>query len=168
MSKLLGIRKAAHLIGGILAIGTAAGFPHMAKSADGEPGASLEEIVVTAQRRQENIQDVPISMSAITGATLENLGLRDFNGYAALIPNLSLGVGSGAGGAGSGAGVSSARAVAIRGVAGNNTTALYVDDTPVPLVVRSSRHRLRSCGSSSWSAGVPCLAPDRWAARYAS
>jgi iron complex outermembrane recepter protein len=133
MSKIFCIGSAEGLIGGILAIGIATGFPHLAKSADIEPSAGLEEIIVTAQRRQENMQEVPISMSAITGATLENLGIRDFNDYAALIPNLSIGVGSGAGGAGSGAGVSSARAVAIRGVAGNNTTALYLDDTPVPL-----------------------------------
>ena len=95
----------------------------------------LEEIVVTAQRRSEKLQDVPISMSAITGATLENLGAKNFNDYAALIPNLSVGTGSGAGGNGNAFGVSSTRAVAIRGVAGNNTTALYLNDTPIPLSV---------------------------------
>jgi iron complex outermembrane receptor protein len=95
----------------------------------------LDEIIVTAQRREQKLQDVPISMIAITGATLENLGFTSFNDYATLIPNLSVGSGAGAGGNGNGFGVSSTRAVAIRGVAGNNTTALYLNDTPIPISV---------------------------------
>jgi iron complex outermembrane receptor protein len=98
-------------------------------------GDKLDEITVTAQRREEKLQDVPISMSAVTGATLENLGFTSFNDYAGLIPNLSVGTGAGAGGNGNGFGVSSTRAVAIRGVAGNNTTALYLNDTPIPISV---------------------------------
>jgi iron complex outermembrane receptor protein len=93
----------------------------------------LQEIVVTAQRRPENLQSVPISMDAITGATLENLGEKNFFDYASTVPNLAVGIGAGAGGAGSGFGVSTSRAVAIRGVAGNNTTGFYLNDTPVPL-----------------------------------
>ena len=97
------------------------------------PSDSLEEVIVTAQRRSEKLQEVPISMSAISGATLENLGAKKFNDYAGSIPNLAIGTGAGAGGNGSAFGVSSTRAVAIRGVAGNNTTAFYLNDTPVPL-----------------------------------
>ncbi len=97
------------------------------------PANALEEIVVTAQRRSETMQEVPISMSAISGATLENLGAKNFNDYAGSIPNLAIGTGAGAGGNGNAFGVSSTRAVAIRGVAGNNTTAFYLNDTPVPM-----------------------------------
>ena len=96
-------------------------------------GDTLEEVVVTAQRRSEKLQDVPISMSAISGATLENLGAKSFNDYAASIPNLAIATGAGAGGNGNAFGVSSTRAVAIRGVAGNNTTGYYLNDTPIPM-----------------------------------
>ncbi len=96
-------------------------------------GERLEEIVVTAQRREEKLQDVPISMSAVTGAVLENLGAKNFNDYAAMIPNLANGTGAGAGGNGNAFGVSSTRAIAIRGVAGNNTTGFYLNDTPMPM-----------------------------------
>ena len=51
----------------------------------------LEEVLVTAQRHTENIQSVPISMDAISGATLENLGDKKFFDYAASIPNLTVG-----------------------------------------------------------------------------
>jgi iron complex outermembrane receptor protein len=39
--------------------------------------AQIEEIVVTAQRRAENVQDVPISVSAMSADTLEALGAVD-------------------------------------------------------------------------------------------
>ena len=98
-----------------------------------QPSAELEEIVVTAQRRAETLQSVPVSVSAITGTTLADFGVKNFFEYATTIPNLSIGAGTGAGGNGNGLGVSSSRAVTIRGVAGNNTTGFYLNDTPIPL-----------------------------------
>jgi outer membrane receptor protein involved in Fe transport len=97
------------------------------------PGDQLEDVVVTAQRRAEKLQDVPISMSAVTGATLENFGDKAFTDYAMTIPNLAVTSGAGAGGNGNAFGVSSTRAIAIRGVFGNNTTGFYLNDTPVPM-----------------------------------
>ena len=122
-------RAGARVICGLMPFGGLA----LAQSPPEAPVSQLQQIVVTAQRREENLQNVPISMDAITGTALENLGDKDFFDYATTIPNLSVGIGTGAGGAGSGFGVSTSRAVTIRGVAGNNTTGLYVDDTPVPL-----------------------------------
>ena len=57
--------------------------------ADGNDNG-LETIVVTAEKREEKLQDVPMSVSAITGSTLDNLQARDFADYAALVPGLSL------------------------------------------------------------------------------
>jgi len=99
------------------------------------PSGGLEPVVVTATRHSESIQNVPISMDAITGATLDKLGDKNFFDYASTIPNLSVGLGTGNGGNGSGFGVSSTRSVTIRGVAGNNTTGFYLNDTPLPLDV---------------------------------
>ena len=39
---------------------------------------ALDEIVVTAQKRTERLQDVPISVQAITGETLQNMGVQNF------------------------------------------------------------------------------------------
>ncbi len=93
----------------------------------------LGEIVVTAQRRSEKLQDVPISMSVVTAATITDFGEQSLSDYAAGMPNLSLSSGAGAGGHGSSFGVSSTRAIAIRGVFGNNTTSFYLNDTPIPM-----------------------------------
>jgi iron complex outermembrane receptor protein len=47
----------------------------------------LEEIVVTATRREETIQSVPMSITAITEVSLENRAATQFFDYASAIPN---------------------------------------------------------------------------------
>ncbi len=49
---------------------------------------SLEEIVVTAQKRAENLQDVPVSISALTQEMVDELNLETAGDIAAAIPNL--------------------------------------------------------------------------------
>jgi outer membrane receptor protein involved in Fe transport len=49
----------------------------------------LEEVVVSAQKRTENAQDVPSSIEVLSSTTIENLGIRDFGDYALLVPSLS-------------------------------------------------------------------------------
>ncbi|MDB9734670.1 TonB-dependent receptor [Porticoccaceae bacterium] len=52
--------------------------------------AVLEEIIVTAQKRTESLQDVPISMSALDGQKLEEVGIHSFQELTAYVPNLSI------------------------------------------------------------------------------
>jgi iron complex outermembrane receptor protein len=119
--------------GASMLVFTLAAAPTVAQTPPSSSG--LEEIVVTAQRRPEPLQSVPISMSAISGVTLEKMGDKNFFDYATTIPNLSVGMGTGSGGNGDGFGVSTSRSVTIRGVAGDNTTGFYLNDTPIPLSV---------------------------------
>jgi iron complex outermembrane recepter protein len=49
----------------------------------------LEEIVVTAQRRETNLQDTPISVTAVTAQALQSQGIRTVNDLAASVPNLT-------------------------------------------------------------------------------
>jgi len=51
--------------------------------------ASAGDIVVTAQRREERLQDVPLSISAVSGATLEKAGVTNVNDLATFTPNLT-------------------------------------------------------------------------------
>jgi iron complex outermembrane recepter protein len=51
--------------------------------------AQLTTIVVTAQRRSENIQDVPISMQALTSQTLRQLNIATFDDYVKYLPNVT-------------------------------------------------------------------------------
>jgi outer membrane receptor protein involved in Fe transport len=50
---------------------------------------ALEEVVVTARKREETQQDVPISITAFTAEKIENLGIESVYDVAKLTPNLS-------------------------------------------------------------------------------
>lgn len=50
--------------------------------------AQLEEIIVTATRREESLQDVPISVTALTGVALQEGGFSDMDDLSIFIPNL--------------------------------------------------------------------------------
>ena len=50
--------------------------------------AELEEIIVTAQKRAESLQDVPMSVSALSGAKVEEAGLHSYGELAQYVPNL--------------------------------------------------------------------------------
>lgn len=52
--------------------------------------AQIEEIVVTAQKRAENIQDVPISISAFSGEFMQDSGVNTLQDLSTYTPNLSL------------------------------------------------------------------------------
>src|SRR5258706_9270735 len=62
---------------------------HPAEPASNSTGAgadTLEEVVVTAQRRTENMQDVPISMQAFTAQALQQLNISTLEDYVKFLP----------------------------------------------------------------------------------
>ncbi len=87
-----------------------------AQSSDG----GLEEVVVTAQRRAEAIQDVPIAITALTGAQLERLNVGDTLDLVKLVPNAF---------ASNNTGLGTANVYSIRGL--NNTESIATFDPPV-------------------------------------
>src|SRR3546814_11566011 len=50
----------------------------------------LDEIVVTAQKRERSMQDVPIAISALSGATLRDTGALGMQAVAQLVPSLAV------------------------------------------------------------------------------
>jgi len=52
--------------------------------------ALLEEIVVTAQQRAQSMQDVPVSVAAVTAEKIANAGIVDLQGLSELVPNFSI------------------------------------------------------------------------------
>ena len=53
-------------------------------------GGGLEEIIVTAQRREENLQNVPITMQAISGDQLKELNVTTIEEAVKLLPNVTM------------------------------------------------------------------------------
>ena len=93
-----------------------------AAAAPAAPGA-LQEVVVTATRRSEDIQKVPISVTAISQEQMDIQGQRDITDLQKYTPGLNISQGQG--------GVNE---IAIRGIAsgaGAATTGVYIDDTPI-------------------------------------
>src|SRR5262252_4886832 len=83
--------KIARAVAAIL--GTHAGVLAAAdQPAGGETGAAaagIQEVVVTAQRRSENVQDVPIAIQALSGETLQRLNVQTFEDLIRHLPNVS-------------------------------------------------------------------------------
>lgn len=82
------------------------------------------DIVVTANRREEAILEVPISMSAYSRETLDERGVRNFNDIVRITPGIRLTSDLTANGTN----------ISIRGIVssvGASTTAIYIDDTPI-------------------------------------
>jgi iron complex outermembrane recepter protein len=93
-----------------------------ATSAPASAGA-LEEIVVTATRREESISKVPISITALTQDALDQKGIRDFTDLVRFTPGVSIDQ-------------TGTNAISIRGISssgGAGTTGIYIDDTPIQM-----------------------------------
>ncbi len=73
---------------GLLAI--SATWAAGAWAADTQPTPALSEIIVTAQKRQENIQDVPISVMAVSAQALQDAGIKDIKNLQVLTPGVTV------------------------------------------------------------------------------
>ncbi len=116
------IRMAVSAVLGVAGAGLSQlSFADAASSGSSDAGA-LETIVVTAEKREESLTEIPMAITALGGNTLDNLQAREFSDYAALVPGLSLNTpqpgqtrltlrGQNAGGVGS-------------------TVAVYIDESP--------------------------------------
>lgn len=63
--------------------------PAAAPAQDAAPASAVtDEIVVTAQKRVENVQDVPLAVQVVSGATLQANGVRDFSDMNRVAPSL--------------------------------------------------------------------------------
>ena len=96
---------------------------------------ALEEIIVTAQKREQNLQEVPISIKVLDAQTLENLNIMRFDDYVRHMPNVSY----------QAAGPSQAQ-IYMRGVSDgsdgnfsgtNPSVAVYLDEQPVTSIGRN-------------------------------
>ncbi len=104
--------------------------------------AEIEEIIVTATKRAESVQDIPVAVSAFTGAELDKAGVNDLRGIMNLSPSFILTTtGSETGGTtarirgvgtqGNNPGLESAVGMYVDGVYRNRSTVGYTDLGPI-------------------------------------
>jgi TonB-dependent receptor-like protein len=115
------------VICGALAIIVTPGLARADAAAPAAPAGAntgpLEEIVVTATRRDEGLSKVPISVTALSQADMDVRGIKDILDVARFTPGMNIDN-------------SGTNNIAIRGIAstgGAGTTGIYLDDTPIQI-----------------------------------
>jgi outer membrane receptor protein involved in Fe transport len=113
------VGAASFMPGGVLAQNA----PRSGSQAEPARRGSLEEIVVTATRREETLLNVPVSIAAYSQATLDQKGVRNIEDLARITPGLNIMQG-----------FSGIKYISIRGIEsrwGATTTGVYIDETPI-------------------------------------
>src|SRR3984957_8587954 len=102
-------------------------------------GDELQEVIVTANRREENLQDVPMTIQVLTGATLAKLNATTFDDFAKYLPGVTAhGVGPSQNSIyvrGLGTAASGVQGSGVGGTFPN--VAVYLDEQSVPLPNRN-------------------------------
>ena len=87
------------------------------------PTAGLQEVVVTATRREQSLSKVPISVTALTQESLDDRGIKDFSEVARFTPGINF----------DNSGTNNISIRGISGTGGAGTTGIYIDDTPIQM-----------------------------------
>ena len=105
-------------------------LPVYAQDQQPEDTNATEEIIVTAQKREQRLQDVPLAISAISSDQLTDRGVVDISTIANVVPSLAISGNAGNGGF---------RLLSIRGLSGqavpigqSQTVAVYLDGEYLP------------------------------------
>jgi len=132
--------RATPLASAILAALPAAAVHAQAQQAGAQDqGGGLEEVIVSAQKRSEDLQSVPLSITAINTSKLDELHINNFEDYLKFLPSVTA-QGGGAGGGSAGPGFGH---VIIRGISSDSTfnhsgplptVGTYLDEQPVTTI----------------------------------
>jgi len=155
--------------GALVAAGWGDMRPALSQGVSEESG--LEEIVVSARRKEENVQDVPATVNAVTGEDIQKLNILRFEDLTSVIPGLTLGDDpNGLGFTASVRGVN----YDVNASGSNGTVEFYLNDAPLPLgdlfqsmydvqqveLLRGPQGTLRGRAAPSGSMTVTTRTPD--------
>jgi iron complex outermembrane receptor protein len=115
--------KVLWMIAPVLACGAA--LPALADDSATEPAAMgpMQEVVITATRREQDLSKVPISVTALTQEDMDTKGIKDITDVARFTPGIYIDN-------------SGTNNISIRGISssgGAGTTGIYIDDTPIQM-----------------------------------
>jgi iron complex outermembrane receptor protein len=124
----------------VVALAVAAGGRNVyAQSQAVQPAASssvstLPEVVVTAQKREQSLNDVPMSIVAISNSTLQERGITDTGDLDKLVPGFTSAVSN------TNTPVYTLRGIGLydSGIASSPTVSVYVDQVPLPFPVMTT------------------------------
>ncbi len=104
-----------------------------------ESSNMLEEVIVTATKRAENLQDIPVAVQALSEESLDSMGINNFVDYVNQLPNVSFA------GRGPGQndvyirGISTSKGSLFQsgGIGAGPTVAMYIDEAPLTAAGRN-------------------------------
>ena len=99
-------------------------YAETAAAAAAAPSATIEEVVVTANKREESLQDVPISVGVVDAKTVQEHHIDDIEDITRMVAGVSFTANNGPG----------QQNISIRGVnssVGNPTVSIYIDEVPL-------------------------------------
>lgn len=121
------------LVASGLASGLALAQPTEPAADEAPEGPRLEDITVTATKREQSVREIPATINALHGEDLEKMGARELQDYITLVPGITLQDSEGSNG--------STRKLTVRGVGpggentsfvnGNQTVGLFIGDVPM-------------------------------------
>ena len=76
------------LVAGVSALALSTICLSTAHAAEAEQATSVEEVIVTATKRAESLQEVPLSITAMTGEQLADRGVESFAELSRLVPGV--------------------------------------------------------------------------------
>ena len=119
------MNRSIYLIG-ISTIALATPMAHAQKQPDAAEADAIPDIVVTAQKRAERLQDVPIAVNVATAEQIENSGVKEVTELQTIVPGLNVSVANGS------------LQLSLRGIATSsnvveNPVSLYIDGVYLPL-----------------------------------
>lgn len=104
-----------------------------AADAPPEDASSINEIIVTAQKREQSINSVPMSITAATGEDLDRLGVKEPRDLVKLVPGLTYADSF------SGTPIFTLRGIGFNdnALAGRPTVTIYIDEAPIPFAIET-------------------------------
>lgn len=102
--------------------------PAFAQEAPATEGFASDDIIVQARRKDESLQEVPLTVNAVSAQTLQKLNIRDLKDITSVVPGLVLNPGNRTTGA-----LSSLRGlnVDVNSSGNNGTVQFYLNDSPI-------------------------------------
>src|SRR5579862_7590551 len=107
----------------LLCAGSPARAQEQSASTEATATGPLQEVTVTATRREESLSRVPISVTALTQEALDDRGIKDFSEVARFTPGVNF----------DNSGTNNISIRGISGTGGAGTTGIYLDDTPIQM-----------------------------------
>jgi outer membrane receptor protein involved in Fe transport len=112
---------------GVASYGLGAGLTSAGSADSGADSSALGEINVTAQRRVEDVKEVPTSISVLGGAALENSHIEGLEDISRAVPGVSFA-------AGGGPGLDNIEMRGVSSTSGSATVGIYLDDVPITVI----------------------------------